>query len=618
MAELQPHARSVSRDTHLSQPLAPVVLPEKRLATCKENGLEVALLDLAAQHVTESQQLHKKLEAAIRELEVQHFPVSVAVIPDGDASSSEREETKEVDISPAPSQKGRTRSTGYAVSRLLQGSPAPARPTVPMATGRSADAVPTSAAPALRAGSAAPVMRISNESKASEKRRRNSRAPETLRLKKQLNQANQKVISADYYGDLDPEDDGERTWYQNWSLLALVSHPVFDAWTALVILVNAATIGAETQYGAMAEELPSSLEAVSQVCSFYFLLELILRIGAHKASWCADPDMRLWNLFDLLLVSMSLIDFMIFRVLQNGAGFTEVKLLKTLRIMRVFRVFRFFRQLTQLALMITDSIRSLIWALVLLAIIIYAFAIFLTANVSSWLHLHLGSPGSEWPTLAAEHSDADIRILEFAYGSLPQTVYTLVQAVLGGRSWHEVCTPLFKVGWLPVMLLFIYVSFVILAVLNVVTGVFVDNAFRCAEKQRSLAIQKEMDKKEQFVQEITDFFRAMDQDGSGDVTAEELGEMLDDPALSAYFRVLGFDIDDARRFILLLDTDANGSISVSEFLRGCLRYRGVATGVDMHTCLRVVRRMEKTIHELETGLLKRPAPASHRLPAKSL
>ena len=81
-------------------------------------------------------------------------------------------------------------------------------------------------------------------------------------------------------------------------------------------------------------------------------------------------------------------------------------------------MFRFFRQLTQLALMITvrraiervrwmreDSIRSLIWALVLLAIIIYAFAgpfrpskppckaIFLTVNVSSWLHVELGSPG---------------------------------------------------------------------------------------------------------------------------------------------------------------------------------------------------------------------------------
>lgn len=63
------------------------------------------------------------------------------------------------------------------------------------------------------------------------------------------------------------------------------------------------------------------------------------------------------NLFDLLLVVMLLIDFMVFRLLQNGAGFTEVKLLKTLRIMRVFRVFRFFRQLTQLALMITAARR---------------------------------------------------------------------------------------------------------------------------------------------------------------------------------------------------------------------------------------------------------------------
>ena len=68
------------------------------------------------------------------------------------------------------------------------------------------------------------------------------------------------------------------------------------------------------------------------------------------------PDAsRSRNLFDLLLVVMSLIDFMVFRLFNGGAGFTEVKLLKTLRIMRVFRVFRFFRQLTQLALMITAA-----------------------------------------------------------------------------------------------------------------------------------------------------------------------------------------------------------------------------------------------------------------------
>ena len=71
-----------------------------------------------------------------------------------------------------------------------------------------------------------------------------------------------------------------------------------------------------------------------------------MRIGAHKMSWCLEPDMRLWNLFDLLLVLMSLIDFVIFRASalssirrhrgvwsRSSDGFTEVKLLKTLRIM---------------------------------------------------------------------------------------------------------------------------------------------------------------------------------------------------------------------------------------------------------------------------------------------
>ncbi|CAJ1368974.1 unnamed protein product, partial [Effrenium voratum] len=114
-----------------------------------------------------------------------------------------------------------------------------------------------------------------------------------------------------------------------------------------------------------------------------------------------------------------------------------------------------------------------------------------------------------------------------------------------------------------------------------------------------------MDRREQFTQQIKDFFHAMDQDGSGDVTADELLEMLGDPTLSAYFRVLGFDIDDANRFILLLDKDSSGSISMDEFLKGCLRYRGGATGVDMHTCLRLVRRMEQTLLDVHSQVTKK-------------
>eukprot|EP00438_Fugacium_kawagutii_P016624 Skav205644 [mRNA] locus=scaffold458:98794:105314:+ [translate_table: standard] len=65
----------------------------------------------------------------------------------------------------------------------------------------------------------------------------------------------------------------------------------------------------------------------------------------------------------------------------------------------------------------------------------------------------------------------------------------------------------------------------------------------------------------------------------------------------------------ARRFIQLLDVDSSGSISIDEFLRGGLRYRGLATGVDMHACLRVVQRTEKAIHDL--GHVVKGSGASH-------
>jgi len=557
--------------------------------------LDAELLQLAATHASEVRQLQQKFEAAVQQLEVTCFRPRPTAL-----------DTEELDKGSPRFGTGADRSSERTEAADEVG-PVPDHP-VPVSPSQATGITLSksrSASKKMRMSTAISRVLKGPQHPTQQKQNKKGGKPNTeaLRLRRRLNQ---KTFAADHYANDGDEDERQPSWFDRQRLVSVVTHPIFDALTALVILLNAATIGAETQYSAMDVALPSSLELVSQLCTFYFVIELLLRIGAHQVSWFFDMDMRLWNFFDLILVALSVIDFMVVRLLNDdaAAGFDTVKMLKTLRIIRVFRVFRFFRQLTQLALMITDSIKSLIWALVLLAIIIYVFAIFLTANVSSWILPFLGNPGEDWQLVAAEHDDFNIRVLESAYGSLPQTIYTLVLAVLGGRSWHEVCTPLMKVGWFPVMLLLVYVAFVVLAVLNVVTGVFVDNAFRCAEKQRSLAIQKEMDRQEQFIQQIRDFFAAMDQDDSGDVTPDELAEMLKDPTLSAYFRVLGFEIDDANRFIDLLDKDEDGAISVDEFLRGCLKFRGGAAAVDMHQCLRLVRQLQRTVTEMKTGPFK--------------
>merc|ERR1712050_510454 len=101
--------------------------------------------------------------------------------------------------------------------------------------------------------------------------------------------------------------------------------------------------------------------------------------------------------------------------------------------------------------------------------------------------------------------------------------------MLGGVSWGVVCDALFSIDATSAALFFFYIAFTILAVLNIITGVFVDNAVETARTQRDFLVQKEMELKEKYVEEMRDLFAEMDDDGSGTVTLEEITEYFGDP-----------------------------------------------------------------------------------------
>merc|ERR1712241_934369 len=102
----------------------------------------------------------------------------------------------------------------------------------------------------------------------------------------------------------------------------------------------------------------------------------------------------LWNIFDTVLVIMSIVEVLLLsgstRASQASVG-SGMKTIKMLRIVKVFRVFRFFRELSLLALMIVDSMRSLMWALLMLTIIIYVFAICFTQTATEHLKYYDGT-----------------------------------------------------------------------------------------------------------------------------------------------------------------------------------------------------------------------------------
>lgn len=389
------------------------------------------------------------------------------------------------------------------------------------------------------------------------------------------------------------------------SLLCIVNSPFFDAVAAFLILFNSFVVGWETEWSTYSTWTNPTIEALSSFCNWVFLFELLLRIAAFRMDFFLNPERRSWNIFDFILVVLGIVDE--FSVASAGTV-GSVKMLKMLRILRIFRVFRFFRPLARLALMIMDSIRSLLWAMFMLALITYVFGISLTSQASTWLMEQVDTNQPNWYNMIETHPNMNVRLVHEYYGSLLGTLYTLAQTVLAGVSWHEVMEPLLDVGWFPAGLQLLYIAFTLLAVLNVITGVFVDNAFRSADKQQTDIIQKEVDKKEECLSLIHGFFNAVDIRQEGLIQLQDLVWFLDDATMDAFFRVLGFDCYDKHRFTELLDFDGSGTVSFDEFLEGCMRYRGVAQGLDMHIVLRELSRMQKTVLNIQEHVKTRDQP----------
>jgi Ca2+-binding EF-hand superfamily protein len=379
------------------------------------------------------------------------------------------------------------------------------------------------------------------------------------------------------------------------ALRRVVGHPGFDLGCAAVIIANSALIGLEVDWKTFSDGEMPHMKALNYVCTVFFFVELMLRMTIDGLFvFFMRSENRSWNMFDAVLVGMSLLDAVIIDLIDMGDDATGVsgglKTLKMLRIVRVCRVFRFFTELSQLALMIIDSVKSLMWALIMLFIVIYVFGIFFIHGVTDRLRsIRTG-------TLTVPEQDA---VVIAHFGNLPTVLQTLFQSMLNGISWYTLTDALETVHPTLVVLFLFYIAFSMLAVLNIITGVFVDNAVETARTQREYLVQKEMELKEKWCQEMRKLFNEMDADGSGTLSLSEVKEFFNDDRVRSYFIALGLETQDAERLFLLLDEEETGDIDIDMFLNGCLRLKGTARSIDVYQLLQDYRKMNNRLLDLQ-------------------
>ncbi|CAK0851200.1 unnamed protein product [Prorocentrum cordatum] len=380
----------------------------------------------------------------------------------------------------------------------------------------------------------------------------------------------------------------------------------FEFFFGVVIGTNALVSGVEVQYRSshLGEELPAVFMIVRHAYTFLFLVELMARVCKLGLANFYLRGEVFWAWTDTLVVLMGLLEMAMDLVsiaadrdeeLPGAAVFRNVRLARLVRLTRAFRLhrlIRFIAALRTLVYSILATMKSLLWAMVLILMIIYVFGLAFTGEALYFVEMSDGLGQVEEDKLLGE------------WGSLDVSMYTLFQAISGGVSWREPATPLEGISILPVSLFTTYIAFVYFAVLNVVTGVFCSSAVETTQRNPDLVAKSIIDNRRACAEKLQQLFGAIDDDDSGLITMDELELIADDDLMKAYFQALQIDFRDAATLFKLIDATNDGAIKLDDFLRGCEKLKGQATSMEMAEISYDLRRLDNQVATLVLALEK--------------
>jgi voltage-gated sodium channel len=175
-------------------------------------------------------------------------------------------------------------------------------------------------------------------------------------------------------------------------LARIVESPLVQHFIIVVILINAAVLGLETNAGIM-ERAGGLLRTIDMACLLIFVGELGAKLIAYRGIFWRNG----WNWFDAIVIAIALVP---------GAGPWAV--LRSLRVLRVLRLLTAVPSLQRVVAAFIHAIPGLLGVMAVLAIFFYTMAVLATTL--------FGATHAQW------------------FGSIGGSLYTLFQ-VMTLESW---------------------------------------------------------------------------------------------------------------------------------------------------------------------------------------
>lgn len=232
----------------------------------------------------------------------------------------------------------------------------------------------------------------------------------------------------------------------------------------------------------------------------------------------------------------------------------------------------------------------LFWAVVVLTAIMYIFSVLILYGMGR--HVEQVLPGS---------AGSKVQELQKLYGSFGKCLYTLFSSVTGS-DWGNLALPLSEVHWIYIALWVVYVAFVVLGGLNVLTGAFVHMSIQAASGDQSLASEAHRRQRREMVCDVVASLRAA---GVADVEAiseEDYFRLLADPRIQFHLSCTGITkVEEMASMFQVLDATGEGSVPVDVLIDGLLLGRG-ARASDVMALLSAVSSLTDDVGDMKLVL----------------
>lgn len=236
-------------------------------------------------------------------------------------------------------------------------------------------------------------------------------------------------------------------------------------------IVHLMTLVSAVELGIPADKDSQPRLVVDNMVTAVFACELVLKCGLFRHRYFQDA----WNGVDAIVTTISVVDAWVLPNTGAGAGnaLGSVEIFRVFRICRIFRFIGSVHKLRVLMESLISSIYALIWIVMLLILMLYAFAIVSIELIGADENAYPGFDNDfEW-TLSKQVTE--FNNYEY-FGTLPRSMMTLFNVAMVA-DWTPLRPVLEYQIWVLPLLLFV-ICITSFALVNVIMGVIMDRTSR--------------------------------------------------------------------------------------------------------------------------------------------